>query len=154
MHDPHFYPAPNTFDGLRYTRRTLVDSDDSTERENRMYGDSITEVKREFPVWGFGGHVWFVFFSPSLPLFFLYFTPIFGLFFWFSQCHFLLNTNLLKYCSPGRYHAALVMKMVVIYLVSEYEFQLEKPGKPWKWWWDNLAMPYEGTRVLVRKRTE
>ena len=46
------------------------------------------------------------------------------------------------------------MKMVVIYLVSEYEFKLEEPGKPWKWWWDNLAMPYEGTRVLVRKRTE
>ncbi|KAL8862411.1 MAG: hypothetical protein Q9178_001420 [Gyalolechia marmorata] len=113
MHDPHFYPAPNTFDGLRYTHRTLVDTDDGIERENRMYGDSITEVKREFPVWGFGGHV-----------------------------------------CPGRYHAALVMKMVVIYLVREYEFQLEEPGKPWKWWWDNLAMPYAGTRVLVRKRKE
>ena len=28
------------------------------EKENPMYGDSMTEVKREFPVWGFGGHVW------------------------------------------------------------------------------------------------
>lgn len=64
MHDPDFYPNPNTFDGLRYTRKTMPDGpqdrERGMERENPMYGDSMTEVKREFPVWGFGGHVWFV----------------------------------------------------------------------------------------------
>ena len=74
MHDAHFYPDPNHFDGLRYTRKTMPSVEYGVggqgkggERENPMYGDSITEVKREFPVWGFGGHVWFVTY-PSFPL--------------------------------------------------------------------------------------
>ncbi|KAL8993989.1 MAG: hypothetical protein Q9169_005935 [Polycauliona sp. 2 TL-2023] len=60
MHDPDFYPDAHRFDGLRYTRKTMPCGDGGLEmeRDNPMYGDSMTEVKREFPVWGFGGHVW------------------------------------------------------------------------------------------------
>ena len=68
MHDPDYYPDPNRFDGLRYTRHRMRDDNNGErERENPMFGDAVTEVKREFPVWGFGGHVWFVFLSLSLP---------------------------------------------------------------------------------------
>ncbi|KAI4224898.1 MAG: hypothetical protein L6R36_004324 [Xanthoria steineri] len=112
MHDPDYYPNPNHFDGLRYTRKRMRDDGEAErEIENPMYGDAVTEVKREFPVWGFGGHV-----------------------------------------CPGRYHAALVLKMVLIHLLRDYEFKLAAPGQPWKWWWDNLAMPYQGTRVFLRRR--
>lgn len=67
MHDPDYYPNPDRFDGLRYTRHRMRD-DGETERENPMFGDAVTEVRREFPVWGFGGHVWFVSSPSSFPL--------------------------------------------------------------------------------------
>lgn len=67
MHDPNYYPNPDRFDGLRYTRHRMRD-DGETERENPMFGDAVTEVRREFPVWGFGGHVWFVSSPSSFPL--------------------------------------------------------------------------------------
>ena len=68
MHDPDYYPNPDHFDGLRYTRHRMRDDrNGERERENPMFGDAVTEVRREFPVWGFGGHVWFVFPFPSSP---------------------------------------------------------------------------------------
>ena len=189
MHDPDYYPNPDHFDGLRYTRHRMRDDrNGERERENPMFGDAVTEVRREFPVWGFGGHVWFVFPFPSSPppsiLPTITHPPHFSLpppplihtqiyprtnppthkSTHITNPHTNPHTHTHK-CptklpltlpatpySPGRYHAALVLKMVLIHLLSTYECKLAAPGQPWKWWWDNLAMPYQGTRVLLRRR--
>ncbi|KAL8637700.1 MAG: hypothetical protein Q9226_009093, partial [Calogaya cf. arnoldii] len=45
MHDPNFYPDPDRFDGLRYTRKT-VPYGQEVGRENPMYGDSVTEPRQ------------------------------------------------------------------------------------------------------------
>jgi len=54
--------------------------------------------------------------------------------------------------SPGRWHASLVIKMVLVKLIQDYDFRLEYDGKRVKWFWETFQMPYEGTRVLMKKR--
>jgi len=54
--------------------------------------------------------------------------------------------------SPGRWHASLVIKMALVKLIQEYDFRLEDDGKRVKWFWETFQMPYEGTRVLMKKR--
>ncbi|MCJ1248353.1 hypothetical protein MMC30_005570 [Trapelia coarctata] len=56
-----------------------------------------------------------------------------------------------KVC-PGRWHAALVLKMALVQLLKEYDFRLENEGARLKWWWETFQMPYESTRVAFRKR--
>ncbi len=56
--------------------------------------------------------------------------------------------------SPGRWHASLVIKMVLVKLIQEYDFRLENDGKRVKWFWETFQMPYEDTRVLMRKRKQ
>lgn len=54
--------------------------------------------------------------------------------------------------SPGRWHASLVIKVVLVKLIQEYDFRLEDDSKRVKWFWETFQMPYEDTRVLMRKR--
>ena len=54
--------------------------------------------------------------------------------------------------SPGRWHAALVLKMALVELLQKYDFRLEDEGARVKWWWETFQMPVEGTRVLLRRR--
>ncbi|KAG6990988.1 cytochrome P450 [Physcia stellaris] len=56
-----------------------------------------------------------------------------------------------KVC-PGRWHASLIIKMVLVKLIQDYDFRLEAGGKRVKWFWETFQMPYEGTRVLMKKR--
>lgn len=58
-----------------------------------------------------------------------------------------------KVC-PGRWHASLVIKLVLVKLIQEYDFRLEDEKKRVKWFWETFQMPYENTRVLMRKRRE
>ena len=54
--------------------------------------------------------------------------------------------------SPGRWHAAIVMKMAIVYLVKNYDFRLENEASRHKWFWETFQMPYESSKILVRKR--
>ncbi|KAL9015194.1 MAG: hypothetical protein Q9180_008895, partial [Flavoplaca navasiana] len=74
MHDAHFYPDPNRFDGLRYTRKTMPYGECGMGGQGQAKGGNETE------------------------------NPI-----------------------PGRYHAALVLKLCIIHLVRNYDFQLAEP---------------------------
>ena len=58
----------------------------------------------------------------------------------------------LTFGSPGRWHASLVIKMVLVKLIQNYDFRLEVSGERVKWFWETFQMPYERTRVLMRKR--
>ena len=44
------------------------------------------------------------------------------------------------------------MKMVFVKLVQEFDFRLEDGNKREKWFWETFQMPYESTRVLMKKR--
>ena len=57
-------------------------------------------------------------------------------------------------CSPGRWHASLVIKMVLVKLIQEYDFRLEDENKRVKWFWETFQMPNENTRVLMKKRKQ
>lgn len=54
--------------------------------------------------------------------------------------------------SPGRWHAALVMKLVIVHMVANYDFRLEDESAPQKWFWETFQMPYESTKLRFRKR--
>lgn len=54
---------------------------------------------------------------------------------------------------PGRFHASLIMKMVLVYLVSNFDLRLEDEKARRQFSWETFTMPYEGTRVLLTPRT-
>ncbi|KAL8824241.1 MAG: hypothetical protein Q9191_005189 [Dirinaria sp. TL-2023a] len=53
---------------------------------------------------------------------------------------------------PGRWHSSLVMKMTLVKLIQEYDFRLEDSKKPVRWHWESFQMPYESTKMLIKKR--
>ncbi|PQE22390.1 cytochrome P450 protein [Rutstroemia sp. NJR-2017a WRK4] len=53
---------------------------------------------------------------------------------------------------PGRFHASLVMKMVVAYLISNFDMRLENDRENVRWMWETFTMPYEKTRILMKER--
>ncbi|GLA02508.1 hypothetical protein AnigIFM60653_001981 [Aspergillus niger] len=54
---------------------------------------------------------------------------------------------------PGRQHAAFMIKMVVVHIVTNFTLQLADPEAPRWWTWEDFRMPYASTRVLFSKRT-
>ncbi|KAI9640836.1 hypothetical protein NHQ30_010677 [Ciborinia camelliae] len=53
---------------------------------------------------------------------------------------------------PGRFHASLVMKLVIAHLVSNFDMRLENEKENVRWMWETFTMPYEKTRILMRER--
>ncbi|KAL9133122.1 MAG: hypothetical protein Q9175_005700 [Cornicularia normoerica] len=58
-----------------------------------------------------------------------------------------------KIC-PGRWHSALVIKMAVIQLVTNYEFRLEDEKAKNYFFWETFQMPYESTKVCFKRLQE
>ncbi|MCJ1475924.1 hypothetical protein MMC13_004588 [Lambiella insularis] len=56
-----------------------------------------------------------------------------------------------KIC-PGRWHGALVLKLAIIQMVSDYDFRVEDTKARRHFLWETFQMPYESTRLLFRKR--
>ncbi|KAL8719998.1 MAG: hypothetical protein Q9225_003068 [Loekoesia sp. 1 TL-2023] len=57
-----------------------------------------------------------------------------------------------KIC-PGRWHGALVIKMVVVELLKRYDFHLEDENAKTHFWWETFQMPYESTRLVFSRNT-
>ena len=41
--------------------------------------------------------------------------------------------------------------MALVKLIQDYDFRLEDDGKRVKWFWETFQMPYENTKVLMRR---
>jgi hypothetical protein len=54
--------------------------------------------------------------------------------------------------SPGRFHASLVIKLILSYLLRHYEMRMEDEKAQTKWYWETFTMPYRSTRILVKER--
>ncbi|KAI0481374.1 putative cytochrome P450 [Xylariaceae sp. FL0804] len=53
---------------------------------------------------------------------------------------------------PGRFHAGLVIKMVLSHLLLGYELRLENDKARTRWSWETFTLPYESTRVVLTPR--
>lgn len=42
--------------------------------------------------------------------------------------------------------------MALVHLVAAYEFRLVDDPSSYKWFWETFQMPYESSKVLIRKR--
>lgn len=42
--------------------------------------------------------------------------------------------------------------MALAHLINNYEFRLEDESKNYRWFWETFQMPYESSRVSIRKR--
>ncbi|MCJ1330549.1 hypothetical protein MMC10_007234 [Thelotrema lepadinum] len=51
---------------------------------------------------------------------------------------------------PGRFHASLMMKLVLVHLITRYDFQFRDEKAPRQWRWETFTMPFEKTEILVR----
>ncbi|KAF4628994.1 hypothetical protein G7Y89_g9153 [Cudoniella acicularis] len=53
---------------------------------------------------------------------------------------------------PGRFHASLMIKMVLVHLISGFDFRIEDEKVATQWKWEPFTMPFESTRVQFRRR--
>ncbi|EAT76903.1 hypothetical protein SNOG_15808 [Parastagonospora nodorum SN15] len=54
---------------------------------------------------------------------------------------------------PGRFHASLVMKLVIAHIVMRYNMKLEDDKARTLWKWETFTMPYESTRFVLEERS-
>ncbi|KAF2825057.1 cytochrome P450 [Ophiobolus disseminans] len=52
---------------------------------------------------------------------------------------------------PGRFHASIVMKLVIAHIVARYDIKLEDAKARTMWSWETFTMPYEGTRFVLEE---
>ncbi|EED20038.1 cytochrome P450, putative [Talaromyces stipitatus ATCC 10500] len=55
---------------------------------------------------------------------------------------------------PGRHHASLVLKLVVATLLVDYELELDAKRSRRHWMWESFSIPYNSTRLVLRRRSE
>lgn len=55
--------------------------------------------------------------------------------------------------SPGRFHAAFVIKIVISQMLLQYDMHLEDENARRSWFWETFALPYESTRIVFKERT-
>ncbi|KAI9690295.1 MAG: hypothetical protein M1822_009256 [Bathelium mastoideum] len=53
---------------------------------------------------------------------------------------------------PGRWHASFVIKLALVNLIERYDFRLEGEPSSYKWFWETFQMPYESSKVLMKRR--
>jgi len=53
---------------------------------------------------------------------------------------------------PGRFHASIVIKLVITHLVMQYDISLENEMERRLWSWETFNMPYESTRFILEER--
>lgn len=54
--------------------------------------------------------------------------------------------------SPGRFHASIVMKLVIAHIVMRFRIKLEDERARTLWSWETFIMPYESTRFVLQER--
>jgi hypothetical protein len=60
--------------------------------------------------------------------------------------------DVLPHFSPGRFHASIVMKLVIAQIIMRYDIKLEDEKARTLWSWETFVMPYESTQMILRKR--
>ncbi|KAF2652995.1 cytochrome P450 [Lophiostoma macrostomum CBS 122681] len=53
---------------------------------------------------------------------------------------------------PGRFHASIVMKLVIAHIVMQYDMRLENEKARTLWSWETFCMPYESTIFVLKER--
>lgn len=54
---------------------------------------------------------------------------------------------------PGRFHASIIIKLILAHLVCKFELKLEDEKASRLWSWETFTMPYESTRFILKQRT-
>ncbi|KAF2867713.1 cytochrome P450 [Massariosphaeria phaeospora] len=55
---------------------------------------------------------------------------------------------------PGRFHASIVMKLIISHIVMRYDLELEDDKARTLWSWETFTMPYESTRFVLKERAQ
>ena len=105
MHNELRYPNAEAFDGLRFVQFAQTKS--SSLPNDTMRGTTFTDASQDLPIWGLGSNVWYV--ARTQPQRLPLIAP-----------------------SPGRWHASLIIKMALAYLIVHYDFQLEAEPKSYR----------------------
>lgn len=53
---------------------------------------------------------------------------------------------------PGRFHASIVIKIVVAQILQRFDISLENEKERRMWSWETFRMPYESTKFILKKR--
>ncbi|KAF2267498.1 cytochrome P450 [Lojkania enalia] len=54
---------------------------------------------------------------------------------------------------PGRFHASIVIKLILVHLIMKFDLRLEDEKARRLWSWETFTMPYESTRFVLKART-
>jgi hypothetical protein len=73
----------------------------------------------------------------------------------FTQITFVdLPVGLLTSCSPGRFFSAVVLKLMIAYMLSQYDCELDAPRGPVSTSWRNASCPKAGITLRVKHRVD
>jgi hypothetical protein len=138
-HNESFYPKPFEYDAFRFSdmrEKTAVQLDLTDEprapskgnpNESRL-GLTSTSSKTYF-AWGSGRHAWYV-------------SPLTG---------YVSEKELTIGSSPGRFLASSIMKLIMIYLVTNYDLEptgIRHPNK----WFGSLILPPGSATIRLKRR--
>ncbi|KAI9924226.1 hypothetical protein MW887_007176 [Aspergillus wentii] len=54
---------------------------------------------------------------------------------------------------PGRFHASLVMKLIISHLVANYDLSFEDSTARRSWSWETFRMPSNSLRIMLKRRS-
>jgi cytochrome P450 len=119
-----YYPEPDKFIGERF----LPTQDEASNKH------SMVTIENSYLAFGTGRHAWWAAVS-------------------FSCCYTLIaNTNPIMH-SPGRFFAVNEIKAFLVYLLSNYDIQLNPNTPPFKNKWFGMVMfPDASANLMTRKR--
>jgi cytochrome P450 len=102
-HDENLYPHADVFDGFRFIEPAST-GDSEKDRVNRENGikNTMYTTSRSYLAFGHGRQAWYV--TPRI-------RPFLG--------YALTGHN----CSPGRFYAAMQVKLILAYLITNYEMK-------------------------------
>jgi hypothetical protein len=104
-HDEDLYPHPEVFDGFRFVQpSTAADNDKEKADGGSVAKGAMYTTSRSYLAFGHGRHAWYV---ATLSHLLFYHTL----------------TITINFCSPGRFFASMETKLVLAYLIANYEMK-------------------------------
>ena len=138
MRDENNFPDPLSFNGFRFVGRQHT-KDNSNEQEKSSAGilakGSFLTDSSDSLIWGLGRIVWSVACS---------FIPR-------TVMHFLREEGLMD-CSPGRFYATAVLKLVVATMLLNYDCELSPIRGERSFQWRSSVIPKRSIKLMVQRR--
>ena len=130
MRDDRYFDNALEFDAFRSVNSPVTDMKAEAQPKK------LVDATDKWLVWGSGKILWWVFTLPSDRTFESL----------SKNAEFLLR-------SPGRFYATLVLKLILVHILSNYDCKMQEIKGPRSRQWRSAIIPKESIMLWIRPRT-